>query len=270
MYAPSPMAASIAMPTHSSGLMLSMTPFQHTITHAMPGMAGRPTMYAMPGTAGWHPMIPPPSWTAGGVPVPMAPSPWHMAPMVRPAQYCCSPAPPRAGRAASPDAGGQRTVRGSRKVESVVNVSTCPKRQAKQTAFDKGHAKVEPETWLGHLQTATVTVFKRVELTDQADAGPGRRDAVLNAILAGINNDRRPDIDPTTAAGKGMDTGAATRGQPCWIVKLADGRKKTHFQVPVDGCRRLAQKIALACCKPKKEVLIFMQSFFLSLPLPHT
>ena len=93
----------------------------------------------------------------------------------------------------------------------------------KRTAF----AKVDPGTWLTHLQTGVANVFGWLRLADQFD--PEHRDAVLNAILAGVNNDHRPM--PSTAR------------RPCWIVKQdhVDSNRKIHFQVPICGSRLLAE-----------------------------
>ena len=195
-------------------------------------------------------MMAQPSWGAGGVAMgPMAPS-VHLA-------RCGSPAPSCAGRAVSPDGGGQRTAFG--KIESDVNsVGTWPKDQrtvAAGSSFEFGRRAASPEvsrkrtafykvesgTWLRDLRTAATKSFGRLHLTDRSD--PECRDAVLKAIVNGKANDRRPM--PTTATGAGKDT--APR-RPCWIVKR-DHARKTLFQVPVAGARVLAQKVALACCK---------------------
>jgi len=186
-----------------------------------------------------HATIHPSDWRAGGVV--MAPS---MAPMSCSVHPMGSPAPARAGRAASPDdGGGPRTALG--KVESDGSVGTWtkpptvaasrrarPEASKKRAAFDKA----ESGTWTSDLRTAASRAFGRLRMTDRSNDGAMAR--VLTAIMNGKPNDHRlKDL----AAGEGM---------PCFIVQR-DHPKKTHFQVCVSGARVLAQKVALACCKQK-------------------
>ena len=222
-------AAAALYQFHAAQAALAQQQFQYESMISLPGPMmplRHPGAYGMPGMPGVHQM-------AGmGMPYAMqgammgAAAGWggHM-PMAPPVLHPAAPRERETGQRGSP--------------APTVFHNGCGKR----VAFER----VESSTWLKDLQFSAGRAFDRLWLTDRS--GPERRDSVLAAILAGKDNDRRPS--PTAA---GSDNGGAAR-RPCFIVKR-DHDRKTHFQVQVSGARVLAQKVVVACCKPKYPVFL--------------